>query len=288
MIYFISDTHFGHSNILSFERTNFKTIEEHDEYILSLLKKLTAEDVLYHLGDFAFYLSEEVKKKWLALPCKKILILGNHDLYSFCRNYFDEVYRQPVFLTKQILLSHEPEKCSSYVLNIHGHLHGSYLDSKNYINANIHMLDYKLYSMKQAEKYIVKNLPPRRFIFGQEWYYDMQVFTNKKDDLVLDKSGKINVEATKELLNNFTVSKKIDNREIKVYYYAKHRDNILFSDGQRYYLESNDLFSTARVFRQCSIHKASKEDIRHKRWKLTERNGMLKDKVEFLEILEEN
>ena len=32
--YILSDTHFGHKKILDFERFNFKSIEEHDDFII--------------------------------------------------------------------------------------------------------------------------------------------------------------------------------------------------------------------------------------------------------------
>lgn len=50
--YFCSDFHFGHKVIIDIERTDCRTIEEHDDKILGILKTLTANDELYFLGDF--------------------------------------------------------------------------------------------------------------------------------------------------------------------------------------------------------------------------------------------
>ena len=33
-VFILSDTHFCHKRIINFERFKFKTIEEHDEYII--------------------------------------------------------------------------------------------------------------------------------------------------------------------------------------------------------------------------------------------------------------
>lgn len=40
MRYFISDLHMGHENVINFERHQFKTIEEHDNYIAIVIKNL--------------------------------------------------------------------------------------------------------------------------------------------------------------------------------------------------------------------------------------------------------
>ena len=49
---FISDPHLSHENIIKFERTQFKTIFQHDIYIKSLIIKNTQKnDTLYVLGD---------------------------------------------------------------------------------------------------------------------------------------------------------------------------------------------------------------------------------------------
>ena len=72
--YFISDTHFGHKNLLLFERKAFATIEEHDEYIINAINKIIKPtDTLIHLGDVG---NVEMVRR---LNGHKELILGNHD-----------------------------------------------------------------------------------------------------------------------------------------------------------------------------------------------------------------
>lgn len=196
--YIISDTHFGHLKCLNKERSEkFKTIEEHDEYIIEAINKIVKpDDLLFHLGDTGDL--EKVKQ----LNGIKILVKGNHDKQAskLYNSVFKEVYNYPIFISKRILLSHLPEAVSPHVLNIHGHLHGSYLDSKNHINASIHVIDYKPIFMRNVFSYIDKNLEPQQVKFLTEWYADKQVFLNKeREDLVLDENGKIKLKETIEL-----------------------------------------------------------------------------------------
>ena len=85
-IFFISDTHFGHENIMGFTNRPFTSIEEHDETIISNINEVVGrKDYLYHLGDFCW--EDTARKQTLfakeiltKLRCKNIhMIVGNHD-----------------------------------------------------------------------------------------------------------------------------------------------------------------------------------------------------------------
>lgn len=56
-IWFISDTHFGHANILEYEKEArpFSSLEEMHEVMIERWNSVVQpKDILYHLGDFAF------------------------------------------------------------------------------------------------------------------------------------------------------------------------------------------------------------------------------------------
>lgn len=128
-VYFISDTHFGHRGIISFEQCKpfrpFQTIEEHDEHLVECWNKtVRPKDVVFHLGDFCFGLRN--------LPIagrlngSKRLVMGNHDMYAADEylKYFDRLFG--VVEYKGMVLSHMPvhvNQLKRFYMNVHGHLH---------------------------------------------------------------------------------------------------------------------------------------------------------------------
>ncbi len=127
-VWFTSDTHFGHANILQYEpeARPFKTIEEMNETLVERWNSVVRDaDTIYHLGDFCFGKANlDIADR---LRGKKRLVMGNHDSYdaSSYLLYFEKLYG--VKYWKQCVLSHMPVHHnglgSRWMLNIHGHLH---------------------------------------------------------------------------------------------------------------------------------------------------------------------
>jgi calcineurin-like phosphoesterase family protein len=80
-IFFGSDTHFGHANIIRLCNRPFSNIYEHDETLISNYnKKVSDNDDYYFLGDFAYKCSRfKVEEILRRLNGKIHVILGNHD-----------------------------------------------------------------------------------------------------------------------------------------------------------------------------------------------------------------
>lgn len=80
-IWFTSDTHFGHANIIKYDRRPFASIEEHDEALIANWNAVVGRgDLVYHLGDVAWYKDTNPVDVLLAhLHGTKILVTGNHD-----------------------------------------------------------------------------------------------------------------------------------------------------------------------------------------------------------------
>lgn len=190
--FFISDLHFGHKNLLKFERTEFATIEEHDAFLIEQINKIVKlTDTLYILGDIGN--PEKIRQ----LNGRKILIMGNHDNRSKQEylSYFSEVYDTPIYYNKRILLSHYPVPVTGEILNIHGHLHGSYLDSRNYKNVSAALVRYIPISADWAGNKVAE-LPKDNTDFLKEWYADLYVFERHEErtDVVTDHTGRVLVK----------------------------------------------------------------------------------------------
>ena len=60
MIWFTSDTHFGHENAIKFCKRPFSCADEMEDVIVGNINKVVqAEDDLFHLGDFSYKISAE-------------------------------------------------------------------------------------------------------------------------------------------------------------------------------------------------------------------------------------
>lgn len=85
-VWITSDTHFGHRSIFSDEKCPGRrewcgsTIEEHDSRLTQIWNNLVgADDLVIHLGDFAWGGVERVKAIRRQLNGKLWIALGNHD-----------------------------------------------------------------------------------------------------------------------------------------------------------------------------------------------------------------
>lgn len=81
MIFFTSDTHFGHKKVIEYSNRPFKNVVDMDEEMKRRWNALVSpKDTVYHLGDFSFYRKKEENEALLQdLAGQKHLIRGNHD-----------------------------------------------------------------------------------------------------------------------------------------------------------------------------------------------------------------
>jgi calcineurin-like phosphoesterase family protein len=154
-IYFTSDTHYSHKNIVkgtsSWEEKDkcrdFNTIEEHNDVLVNNINQLVKEnDILYHLGDWSFGGKDKISEFRNKLNCKNIhIILRNHDhwieqdfeiqkLFSSVQHYKEVAFRinsikSGKFGKTKMVLSHYAMRVwnNSHhgAIMLYGHSHGT-------------------------------------------------------------------------------------------------------------------------------------------------------------------
>jgi calcineurin-like phosphoesterase family protein len=136
-----ADTHFGHADIIRFCKRPFAALDEmNSELIRRWNSVVSDDDIVWHLGDFAFGDKAQTAELLGLLKGAKRLVKGNHDTQSnrFYRECgFEEVYDYPVIVNGFLILSHAPiDIINEYSVfgNIYGHVH----DDERYITVTPH------------------------------------------------------------------------------------------------------------------------------------------------------
>lgn len=136
-VFFTSDTHFGHSNIIKYCQRPFNSAEHMDEVLINNWNEVVSpQDIVFHLGDFCFGSDKEWIKILQRLNGTKYLILGNHDLKKIAnsnqiKDYFADINMQMRLVVdkQKMLLNHYPFLCfeGGYqnVWQLFGHVHSS-------------------------------------------------------------------------------------------------------------------------------------------------------------------
>lgn len=150
-IWVISDTHWGHSNIIKYCNRPFSTVDEMNHVMVENWNKTVKdEDIVYHLGDVYFGNHSMLN----SLKGRKRLILGNHDngKDQNLHNVFQKISVWRMFPEFGLLLTHVPVHESSLerldgkdrysLVNVHGHIHDRPAPSKLHRNVSVEMINY--------------------------------------------------------------------------------------------------------------------------------------------------
>lgn len=153
MIWFTSDTHFGHDNVLEFSDRPWRSMNAMiRDIVANINARVAPNDELYILGDYSFKMTaadaSELRKKIL---CKKVhLVPGNHDkdwTQPAVAGTF--IVEPPICVLKvdglKMVLSHFPladwQSMSHGSWHLHGHIHSSG-DGYNLMNLEQGILRY--------------------------------------------------------------------------------------------------------------------------------------------------
>ncbi len=139
-VWFTSDTHFGHENIIRYCNRPFRNAEEMNAELIRRWRETVPEDgIVFHLGDFAHGDGRLWNDILSVLPGRKYLILGNHDMMQREQKFmqwFEHVTQQMTIRVggQSIILNHNPfltyGGCYRNTWQLFGHVHSGPLSDK--------------------------------------------------------------------------------------------------------------------------------------------------------------
>jgi calcineurin-like phosphoesterase family protein len=143
-LWLISDTHFGHANIIKYCNRPFSSVEEMDEALVDNWNSVVRQgDKVYHLGDVT--MNSKSLDIMSRLNGRKVLIKGNHDIQKlkFYTPHFYDIRGSHEL--GNYLLTHIPVHESQgyrFNANIHGHLHDNLINNPWYVNVSVEQIGY--------------------------------------------------------------------------------------------------------------------------------------------------
>lgn len=148
--FFISDTHFGHTNIIKYENRPFENVDAMDKAIIANWNnKVSKQDTVFFLGDFGLHHADIIKNIYLSLNGKIHFVSGNHDMAHSDSWWIDRIgvkryYRYPIIWRDFYILSHKPVYVNDAMpyVNIHGHTHSKRYDSDKHFNVSVECINY--------------------------------------------------------------------------------------------------------------------------------------------------
>jgi calcineurin-like phosphoesterase family protein len=161
--FFTSDTHFDHKNIIEYSNRPFSSVGEMNEKLIQNWNEVVSkDDVIYHLGDFAF---TNPSKFLTRLNGKIFTINGSHDDKNW--PYLMEIYPEGLkdeFGNKRlIVLCHYAMRSwgKSHYASWHlfGHHHGKLESYGLSFDVGVDCNNYYPFSLEDVAKKM-KNLKP--------------------------------------------------------------------------------------------------------------------------------
>jgi len=166
MIYFTSDLHAFHKNIIEYDQLPFKSLEDYRKFIIEVWNStIGEEDEIYILGDVAVGgTNGQIYEFLTRLNGKKYLIQGNHDHRTimkceYLRNCFDWIRWHHVFdyNKERFHLYHCPieswfNMSSMKSIHLHGHSHGKCRIIDRRMDVGFKACNFKIYSIEEIIK----------------------------------------------------------------------------------------------------------------------------------------
>lgn len=147
-IFFTSDTHFLHNNIIPLENRPFDGLGDMEDTIVQNWNNVvTNDDTIFHIGDFVLGNFAKWKGILPKLNGQKTLVQGNHDSSKVVKRllnegYLHELHEVGVKLKIEgfiLWLSHYPMEIGHRpkMYNLHGHIHSKPSSYLNQVNVGV-------------------------------------------------------------------------------------------------------------------------------------------------------
>lgn len=165
-IWFTSDNHFGHKNIIKFSNRPFATMEEMDEEMIKRWnEKVQPQDEIYHLGDVGLCSSGRLKEILNQLNGKIYLVRGNHESaaeackerFEWIKDYYKLKIQDADFQggEQQIILMHYAmrvwDKSHWGTYQLYGHSHGELPDDSDLLSIDVGVDCHNFYPISWEE-----------------------------------------------------------------------------------------------------------------------------------------
>ncbi len=147
-IFFTSDTHYGHANVIKYSERPYDDVTEMNESMIRNWNSVVRPgDLVYHMGDFAFTTPDEAIRIARRLNGQRYLVFGNHDKrlrkerdflaqWIWAKDFAEiKVDDQKIVLCHYAMLTWNQSHRGSW--NLHGHSHGSLPPDKNALRVDV-------------------------------------------------------------------------------------------------------------------------------------------------------
>lgn len=136
-IWFTSDTHFQHANIIKYCNRPFENVTEMNEHLVTRWNDRVHDgDIVVHVGDVGMGNYVDAEPFLSRLRGRKVLCAGNHDSKNY-RKLLGSLGWAVLdkLIVNDVLIRHYPlqhdECCDDWTLVIHGHSHGGLVAQKH-------------------------------------------------------------------------------------------------------------------------------------------------------------
>lgn len=169
-VFFTSDMHYYHNNIIFYSKRPYKNVEEMNEALITNYNSVVQDDdEVYIIGDVSFGKMNETENVLRRLRGQKYLLFGNHDkklrsqnellkkYFVWAKDYAEiEVEKQLIILCHYSFRAWRNSHRGSW--NIFGHSHGNLFDDPNMlsIDAGVDPNHYFPISFEEVKKRMSK------------------------------------------------------------------------------------------------------------------------------------